>query len=78
MALLLLCSVLLATGCELPEPDGDATPIERTASTQPVALEAAVATDRDREAFDAVMAYAREADLHERPIGEIVQAVGMR
>lgn len=61
---------LLLFGCTAPP--SDAPPPVR-----PAALAAAVPDSATAQRFRRVMAYARDAALHEYPLGEIMQALGM-
>lgn len=71
---LMLGLFLVLVGCrpEAASPDEAAPRMARTA------LPEAVVTDDDQAAFREVMAYARAQNLHQRPFGEIMQAVGMQ
>lgn len=64
---------LLAAGCEDGSVWGEATaPQEEAEATVPEPDSATAAR------FDSLVAYARAQDLHERPIGEVMQAVGLQ
>ncbi len=66
--------VLLLVGCRAEAPETEAMPV------RPAVLQSDVpAPDSTTEQlFKDVMAFARAEGLHERPFGEIMQAVGMR
>ncbi len=75
--LLLVTVMLLLAGCG----GSDASPPEEA----PTPVQAASAADTawtpdatTRRLFQEVMAYARAHDLHERPLGEVMQALGLR
>ncbi len=78
LSLLLTGLFLGACGSEPSDPavsdDGMATPV-----AQADALDAPAAPDSSTQrAFEDLMAYARENDLAQRPLGEIVQQIGLR
>ncbi len=71
--LIFLMGVLLTPGCRAEAPDA-APPV------QPAALEAAppAPDSTTHRLFEKVTAYARAERLHERPLGQIVQDVGLQ
>lgn len=66
--------LLLLPACAAPEAGPPVQPAALTTDAPPP--EAAPPDSATARRFRAVMAYAREARLHERPLGEIMQAVG--
>lgn len=76
MSLLLAVVLISGLGCG----DRDAATHDPESPARPVALEASIPEpdSTTRRLYDEVMAYARENDLHERPVGEIMTALGER
>ncbi|MDX1546588.1 MAG: DUF1460 domain-containing protein [Rhodothermales bacterium] len=71
--LLFTAALVLLLGCRAEEEAAPAVP------ARPAALEAPTAPpdSASQRLFEEVMAKARRANLHERPLGEIMQAVGL-
>lgn len=75
---LLLVTLLLSAGCEA-RPAAGPPAEEASAERTPVEAAAVPAPDSTtRRLFEETMAFARAERLHERPLGEIMQAVGLR
>lgn len=77
--LLLLCSFLLVAGCQAETTDGSTTAEVEVDKVATPTL--SVTLDRPPDStvarlFREAMDYAREENLHTRPIGEIMQAIG--
>ena len=71
----LLIGLLAACGSE---PSDSAPPVDEVATPVAPAADVAPSDSATYEAFEDVMAYAREHDLAERPIGEVAQEIGVQ